>query len=270
MTKWQVFCAVALRKMPDLIPRRNLIELKVQEIFNAYEIAMSKYSDHEMQHFEDMKNKEDESVNVIIKETAQDREEQWSKELDKFTPGPYDERLTYVKYLFVRQNFGSDPTPRLLLPQAQYDCENDLDLLSTGRRALRETLNLTNGFTIVSKIPSSVYSYKYPKKVRASAGYDGAKVFFLKANLDRPSRSVLEAIGGVGDKAKSVANGEKGEEAKFVWLTRSEALNRIGCLDYMKSFSRGLLHEDRVDISRVLNIAKSSVYERAQASGRVS
>lgn len=248
MTQWQVFCAVALRKLPEVVPRLNPIELKVREVFSAYELAMSKYSQHELQHLQDMKDKESEETSVIIRETAQDREERWANERKGFSLGEFDERLTYTRYLFIKQNFGSDPCEKWLLPQEQYDEKIDQDLMDTARRALSSKLKISNGFTIVSKIPSSVYSYKYPKRVCDSVGYGGAKVFFLKAHLDRPSKSVLSRLGG------SISDISGNENLK--WLTRHEAMEQISPLDYIKSFSHGLLHEDKTDYVKVLKQAR--------------
>lgn len=244
MTRWQIFCAVALRKLPSLMPKKNAIEIKVQELFNSYEIANSRFSNHELQLIEDAKpkNEDDHAVQLTLIETAQDREDLWNKERSEFQIGPYDDRLTKIQYIFIKQNFGSDPVPRWLLPQAEYDSKLDNSLLDTGRRALAQCLKINNGFTIVSKIPSSVYSYKYPKKIRERLNYDGAKVFFLKAHLDGASRSVLKAIDS--DKNKDTDGCDK-----FKWLTRNEAFeqeNKIN-LDYMRSLSQGLLHEDRVE-----------------------
>lgn len=239
MTSWQVFSAVALRRLPELIPRMDPLHTKVQEIFSVYEVAKSRYSQHEMDHLNDISAKEKDET--VIKETAQDRLDKWVKEKSTFEFGKYDDRLTYIEYLFLNQKFGTDIKDQWLLPQAMYDSKRDDSLIDTARRALLESFNIFNGFRIVSKIPSAVYSFRYPRKIVESTGYKGAKVFFLKAHLDYPSAKVLDAL----DSAKN---------ANLKWLTRKEAMDNVH-KKYMISFSQGLLHEERVDTDRVLERA---------------
>lgn len=246
MRRWQVFSAVALRRLPILMPQMNPIEAKVQRIFDAYEVSKSRLSAHELQHLQDIKAKEDPENEMIAGETAQDKEDRWIKEKSQFTFGKHDERLTLTHYLFMKQKFGTDIKYQWLLPQAAFDDKQDDNLLDTARRALRESLNIKNGYRIVSKVPSAIYSFRYPKKiVELTGGYYGAKVFFLKAHLDDPSSSVLEALDDV-----------KNSEI-IRWQTRSEALNSNLNINkrYMDSFSLGLLHEDQVDLNRVLRNA---------------
>lgn len=243
MTRWQVFCAVALRKLPELIPKRNAIETKVQEIFSAWEVANSKFSNHEMDLMREAKAKESEDApSLTLIETAQDREERWNKEKADFTFGPYDDRLTKIQYIFVKQRFGSDPNVRWLLPQAEYNSDLDTTLSDTGRRAINEHLKIINGYKIVSKIPSSVYSYKYPKQIRDKLNYDGAIVFFLKAHLDGPSKTVLDALDNVKTR-------DSDGNDRLRWLTKNEAFDEIKTdIRYLRSFSQGLFHEDRIDM----------------------
>lgn len=253
MTRWQVYCAVALRRLPELMPKRDPIELKVQQIFNAYEAAKSRYSQHEMQHEEELKLKNNSDSEVIIKETAQDRLDKWMKNKSEFKFADYNDRLSQTHYLFVNTRFGTDIKDQWLLPQATFMRElGDQDLMDTARRALKEQLGIINGFTIVSRIPSSHYKFRYPRKVVDSIGFDGAAVFYLKANLDRPSKAVRDAI----DSDKNV---------NMKWLTRSEARSVVS-KEYMAGFQLGLLHEDRVDIRKVLK--QAAVY--AESSKRLS
>lgn len=241
MTKWQIFGAAALRKLPELIPKRDPIELKVQEMFWQWELSLSRYSQHEMDHIADQKAKED--PDLIIKQTAQDREDQWTKELEKFKAAPHNDRLSQVQYLFVDHKFGSDIKDQWLLPHAEYDPKQDKTLACTIRRALNTHVNIVNGYRILSPVPSSVYTFKYPKKIAGLTGFDGAKVFFVKAHMDKPSDRVLSATNE--------------EEHKNVrWLTRKEASQGLVKRRYMESFGRGLLHENRVDTNRVYDIAR--------------
>lgn len=242
MTRWQVFGAVVLRRWSELVPRKDSIESKVQQIFYAYENYKSRYSQHEMQHLEDIRLKDSQDTDVVIKETAQDRLDRWIKEKSNFDYGEWDETLTRTHYLFIKTKFGSDIKEQWLLPQAIFDRKlGDQNLLDTARRALKESLNIINGYRIIGKVPSSVYSFKYPKKIAEMTGHDGAKVFFLKAHLDLPSASVLEAL----DSSKS---------DKLKWLNTDEA-NKLVKKNYMKSLSQGLLHENRVDVDKVLRKA---------------
>lgn len=241
MTRWQIFSACALRRLPELVPQMDAIESRVQNVYNIYEVARSKLSKHELQHLEDKRIKDLDDPDVIIKETAQDREDRWLAEKAKFEYGKYDDRLTKVHYLFLEQKFGSDIKDQLLLPQAEYDAKQDQNLLDTARRALLKSFNIHNGFKIVCKIPSSVYSFRYPKKIVQMTGFDGAKVFFMKAHLDTPSDIVLDAV-------------DCSKNNKIKWLTRDEAFKAVH-QKYMTSFNECLLHEKRVDAVRVLERA---------------
>lgn len=252
MINWQVFSAVALRRLPLLEPQMNPIELRVQQVFSAWEVAKSKLSQHEMQHLEDIKNRDNPDSEVITKETAQDRLDAWCKEKSTFEPANYDERFTKTEYLFVKQKFGTDIKDQWLLPQASYDSEKDENLLDTARRALLDSVNIFNGYRIVSKIPSAVYTFRYPKKIVKLTGYHGAKVFFLKAQLDSPSAKVLENV----DSAKN---------NNLQWQTRDEAF-KLANLKYMKSFNEGMLTEERVDTKQVLKSAFG--YAESMSRGR--
>lgn len=251
MPRWQIFCAVAMRRLPELAPRMNPIESKVQEVYNAYEIAKSRLSKHEMEHLEDIKAKDSEDVDLVIKETALDKEDRWTKEKEIFQFGKYDERLTYTQCLFLKQKFGSDIKTQWLLPQATFDATLDQDLLQTARRALKDSLGIINGYRLISKIPSSVYSFRYPKKIVKETEYDGAKVFFLKAHLDSPSSTVLDAID------------ERKNKDKLRWLTISEAFKEVH-KRYMISLNQGFLHEKKVDTNRVL--LRASSYAKAMVA----
>jgi hypothetical protein len=247
MIRWQVFSAIALRRLPELIPKKDAIETKVQGIFQAYEAAKSTYSQHEMQHLEDSKAKDSEDIEVIIRETAQDREDRWLKEKSEFKFAEHNDRLSKMQYLFVYKKFGTDIKDQWLLPQATFDRElGDTNLLDTARRALKNDLNVVNGYRIISKIPSSVCFFSYPRKVQKMTGYHGAKVFYLKAHLDSPSSSVLEATD------------DSNNSSGLKWMTREEALSNVS-KTYIRALSLGLLHEDRVDVNKVLRQASKYV-----------
>lgn len=242
MTRWQVYSAIALKRLPELRPQKDLIETKVQQIFNAYEVAKSRYSKHEMQMIEDKKALESEDSEIVVKETAQDREDRWIKDASSYVPGDYDDSLAKTHLLFMKQRFGSDTRDQWLLPQILYDKKQDENLVDTALRALRESLNIVNGFTIVSRIPISVYSYRFPKPVISITGYDGAKVFFINAHLDQPSPQVWKAI-------------DPTTNENLKWLTRDEAFTLVS-KRYMKSLSSGLILEKRVDVRNVIEKAR--------------
>lgn len=256
MSRFQIACAVALRQLPELIPKRDAIEVKVQRVFDAYESSQSSYSDHEMQHLEDKQTAEDSSSTRIIKETAQDKLDRWRKEKSQFRYAEHVERMSKFRYLFIKSKFGSDIKDQWLLPQAFFDRElDDHDLMDTARRALREKLNIINGYTIISRIPSSHYKFFYPKKVRDEVGADGAIVFFLKANLDRPSDHVRQMV--FPDKSD-----------KLAWMTKDEA-TKVVHKDYIHRLALGLLHEDRVNIDYVINKANRYVETSRKVSSSI-
>lgn len=257
MTRWQIFSAVALRRLPELMPRKDPIEIKVQQIFDALEASNSRYSQHETQHIEDTKAKDTEELDVIIRETAQDREDRWLKEKSEFKFGDYNDRLSKMQYLFVHTKFGTDIKDQWLLPQATFDRKlGDSNLLDTARRALKDSLNIVNGYRITSKIPSSVCSFKYPSKVRKMIGYDGAMIFYMKAHLDQPDSSVLEATDDSNNKS-------------LKWMTREEALTNVS-KTYIRGLSLGSLNEGRVDVDEVFRKASKYVTTVRKLSANVN
>lgn len=242
MNRWQIFSAIAIKRLPELKPQADPIEARVQHVFTAYEMACSRYSEHELQILEDKRLAESQDADIVIKETAQDREDNWLKNSTSFAPGQYDERLTKLQLLFIKSKFGSDIKDQWLLPQLAYDSQKDETLIETARRALRESLNIINGYTIVGKVPMSVCSFKYPQKVVPLTGYQGAKVFYINAHLDQPSPQVLEALDPV-------------RNSNIKWWTIEEATGSVE-KDYLKSLVSGLPSEARVDIKRVIERAK--------------
>jgi len=185
----------------------------------------------------------------LVKETAQDRLDKWMKIKSEFKFAEHNDRLSKSRYLFINTRFNTDIKDQWLLPQEIFDrAEGDRDLVDTARRALKKNLSIINGFTIISKIPSSCYSFKYPKKLVDSIGYDGAQVFFLKANLDRPDQSVQDAI-------------DDTKHSNLKWLCRDEAYDIVHKV-YMRKFDQGLLHEDKVRIERIISRAKDYASKR--------
>lgn len=250
MGRWQIYCAIMLRRFPEIVPKMDPIQAKVHDIFWRYEVAKGKLSDHELQHIEDTKLIESNEESVTIRETAQDRDDKWTKEKSEFKFAEYNDRLSYTKYMFRKQKFGpTDDTERWLLPQTSYDDKIDSNLLETARRALKEQLNVVNGYRVISKIPSSCYHFNYPKKLVSTIGYQGAKVFFIKAVMDaNPSSSVLKAL-------------EDGDKVK--WATLEEAQEFVG-KDYLQGMRKGLLSERRVDVDKIL----SRAFKSASASSK--
>lgn len=241
--RWQIHAVLVLRRLPELFPKPDPILSKVQEIFNAHEVALSKFSDHEMQHMAETKPKDDdEETEVSLNETAQDKLDRWTKEKSQFTFAEYDHRLAQTQYLFTKQKFSkSDDIERWLMPQIEYNSQLDSTLLDTARRAIKEQLGVETGYKVISKIPSSCYSFNYPKKLVDEIGYRGAKVFFIKALLDKPNASVLKAI-----------DDSKNDNLK--WSTIEEASIFVKS-KYLKGLQKGLLSEKSVDINLVLKKA---------------
>lgn len=248
MTRWQTFGAVIFRRLPETIPQRDPIQIRLQQIFDHYEWSKSRYSQHELQHIQDIKVKKGEEVtDVISNETAQDREDRWSREKEQFKFAPYDHRLSVTQYLFVKSKFGSDIKDQWLLPQTTFDRNlGDINLIDTARRAIKDSLNIVSGYKVVSKVPSSVHSFKYPKKVQQMTGFDGATIFYLKAHLDQPNASVQQAI-------------DTSSNERLQWVTLDEATKIVG-KHYLRGLSAGLLHEKQVDVNLILR--KASDYAK--------
>lgn len=242
MTRWQVYSAVVLRRLPIILPLRDPIQIKVQQIFDAHEASLSRYSTHELEHSQNLKDKSEGITDLTVGLTAQDREDRWIKEKSEFEFAEFDERLSKTDYLFIQSKFGTDIKDQWLAPQTTFDRKlGDRNLLDTARRALSTSLNINNGYKIISKVPSSVCAFKYPKKIQKMIGYDGAAVFFLKAHLDQPNAEVLDAT-------------DDSKNNKLKWMTKDEATLAVD-KKYMNGFGKGLLHEDRVDVDEVMRRA---------------
>lgn len=64
--RWQIFSAVALRRLPVLMPKPDPVEQRVQEIMNRWEVSKSKLSSFELEHLENLKLKESNEIETFF------------------------------------------------------------------------------------------------------------------------------------------------------------------------------------------------------------
>lgn len=247
---WHIYSAVILRRTPVVLPEINIIEKKVQSLFENYENAHSNLSDHEIRHQRDKElaqrmaseeNPSSEDIEAAARQTAQDFEDASKLERSQFEFGPYktkdeNNRKSFNRcldkdlILVLNQKFGSDTKNQWLLPQAQN--RDDELLIDTARRALTESIGLDAMLQcrFLGTVPASVYAFNYPKKIASQINVKGAKVFFLKAFTDQ------EKVVGQLD---------------YEWLSREECSKKVHS-SYWSRVQQCLLCEQRVDPSEVL------------------
>lgn len=252
------------------------------------EIQQSLYSDHEIKHLEDVKRAErladktkdvdEKDIEAVAKQTAQDYEDVSTKELSeaKFASRTtlQDKDVSSINrcldrrlLLMTKNQLGNHSCP-WLLPMTRFN-ETDHDSLRT---TAEEAISLTLGDAYLDKIvflgnsPSSVYSYRYPIKIRSGLdGKEGGRIFFFKATIKNPRKFSMKDVN---------------KELQYQWLTREEAkalLTKEGNKRYWNRLSDGLLYESHEEgfvdliVSRVRkNMLKNMAGSRIELKDAVA
>ena len=252
-SKYDLYSAVCLERLPLITPELNVIQSAMRDALHKHEIARSLYSDHEMKHFEDVRRAErlasktgeidEKDIENASKQSAQDFQDISLKELEEATFAGrrtkeendkkslnrwLDKRLLLLTKAHLSQ---SRPW---LLPMAKHDMKKSDSLRSTAEQAIRDNLGEQFLPQIVfnGNSPTSVYSYRYPIKIRSSMdGKEGGRIFFFKAHV-------------VNHKKFSKIEGIKNPD--YLWLSRQEAKELILSEDNRRYWNRledGLLFE---------------------------
>lgn len=123
--------------------------------------------------------------------------------------------------LFVVKNSG-DAKSSWVLPEKEW--QEGESLRETAERVLQNCVKIPETpVRILGNAPWGVHTVKYSKALRQSASFDGAKIFFFKAQLK--------------DK-KWTAN-----SSEYLWLGREELEDHLSS-DYLHSVQKFLIDED--------------------------
>lgn len=131
------------------------------------------------------------------------------------------DRMLDRHLLFVVKKAG-DPKTSWTLPEKDWQAGESLR--DTAERALGDCVKIPEtSVRILGNAPWGVHTVKYSKALRQSVGYDGAKIFFYKAQLKEK---------------KWTAN-----TTDYLWLGREE-LKEYLSNDYLHSIQKLLIDED--------------------------
>lgn len=123
--------------------------------------------------------------------------------------------------LFVVKKSG-DPKTSWTLPEK--DWQEGESLRETAERALKDCVKIPETpVRILGNAPWGVHTVKYPKSVRQNVGYDGAKIFFFKAQLKEKKWTP--------------------SSSDYLWLGREELRDHLPN-DYLHSVQKFLIDED--------------------------
>ncbi|GFY39602.1 39S ribosomal protein L46, mitochondrial [Trichonephila inaurata madagascariensis] len=257
-TDWHTVGALCLERKPIITQPLIPLEQKYLQYLQKLEVEKSYLSDNEKRHIEDLKvtdklKKGDvEDMDVVSKQTAQDFEDTWLEEFNKYKPNSrqteadktndrhsLQRRLDSSLVLVIKQKLGNDY--RWILPQAVH--QNGETLRQTVEGVLHNICVDPVKVQFMGNAPVGYYKYKYPKAARAN-GICGAKVFFFKAQLleKNPKSLNIKLSDTVSD---------------AVWLTHSE-LNEVLQSGYGKTV-QSFLFPDTFDIDVSHSLADSSL-----------
>ncbi|XP_060582536.1 large ribosomal subunit protein mL46-like isoform X2 [Ruditapes philippinarum] len=195
---WQLHSAVCLQRYPVITTPLNEFEQKYKDYLTEIEINNSLLSDHELQNLAEKKKKMEptEEKEVVKKKvveekllTAEEMEDEWQKELDKFE---FADRITDADrnndmtspnrkldkrlVLITKQHWGDDTKAEWAFPQIlRQDGES---MREAAERALSTHCGGSINAKFIGNAPCGYTRYKLPK----SEDEYGVKLFFFKAN----------------------------------------------------------------------------------------
>ncbi|GAU91378.1 hypothetical protein RvY_03641 [Ramazzottius varieornatus] len=226
MRKWQLISAVCLERPPVVSAPLNEMERSFAALLDKQEFETSWLSDHELTKLQEAgkakrkKKQQDAEEDVAqedaaVKETAQDLEDKWNENFQKFAPADrtteadqrndvksLNRKLDRKLYLVVNQQLGD--APQWVFPQGPW--QNGESMRQTAERVLHAHCGETMKCSFLGSVPFGFCKYKYPVESDIAKEFYGAKVFFFKALLNRNSANVTPS-----------------EDIKdFKWATREE------------------------------------------------
>ena len=236
-------------------PQLNIIQSSMKEAMMRNEVAKSLYSDHELRHLEDVRRAErlaskstevdEKDLEHASKQTAQDFEDISAQELNaasfagRTTKADKDNDVHSLKrcldrrlMLVTKVPLGQE-TCHWLLPMILHSEDGtSQSLRQTAERAIScLSDSLLDNLVFLGNCPSSVYSYRYPSKIRSTMdGKEGGRIFFFKAQVKNSKKFTGKEI--------------KGQD--YQWLTREEAANLMstqGTKRYWNCLSNAFLFE---------------------------
>ncbi|XP_033226957.1 39S ribosomal protein L46, mitochondrial [Belonocnema kinseyi] len=194
--KWDLVSAVCLERHPIITKPMTDLEQRFQESLNQIEFENSYKSDHELKVEQDNKLKGqpvNDDTEVTIKQTAQDFEDAYKEEFEKFNfasriteadekkiTNSLKRKLDNTLLLLTEQKRG---TELLWLPPQGIRNEGE-SMRQAAERALIDSCGSDLTVKFYGNAPIGFYKYLYPRAKR-SEGSDGAKVFYFLAKYEK-------------------------------------------------------------------------------------
>ncbi|XP_055534190.1 39S ribosomal protein L46, mitochondrial [Wyeomyia smithii] len=233
--KWDIFAGVLVERLPIVTKTMTPLEAKFKTMLDQIEFENSLKSNHEMR--KEMEKHQTKLLKAgkidldseALKQTAQDLEDIYNEEFNKFKPAlrvteadkkndlrSLHRKLEQTLILLTEQKLGDKSY--FLLPQGLHAPGESLR--QTAERVLRDSVGDSPKVVFYGNAPVGFYKYKYP----SAAGRDtlGAKVFFFRCVLKPKSSNVSQ------------------DKIKYQWLDQSE-LENVLKEPYYRSVSQFLL-----------------------------
>jgi len=265
---FDLYSAACIERLPRITPELNIIQKAMKELLEKHEANQGLYAEHELTHIEDLKRTErlasktgevdEKDVEMVGKQTAQDYEDKGNQELAAFS---FADTVTEAdksgdkkslercldRHLLLLTKFAIGDKDRWLVPHVKHTSGEEGSLRETAEQALEQFFgkSIFPHITIMGNAPASVYSYRYPNKIRSELeGRQGGRIFFFKVKVKNPDKLIghLQPTSLVKD---------------YSWLTREEAgqlLREEGNDRYWKQLSASLLSEgvDEKTIQKII------------------
>ncbi|XP_053685206.1 39S ribosomal protein L46, mitochondrial [Sabethes cyaneus] len=233
--KWDILAGVLVERLPVITKTMTPLEAKFKATLAQIEFENSLKSDHEMR--KEMEKRQTELLKAgkidldseALKQTAQDLEDLYNEEFNKFKPASrvteadkkndvrsLQRKLEHTLILLTEQKLGDKNY--YLLPQGLHTPGESLR--QTAERVLRECVGDSPKVIFYGNAPVGFYKYKYPPT--AGKNTLGAKVFFFRCVVKPESSNVSS------------------DKTKFQWLDQSE-LEKVLIGPYYQSVSQFLL-----------------------------
>lgn len=204
---WKLLVSVCLTRMNKITRELNNVEKSYADLQSKVEKENAVYNDHEFLKMKlvqidadkslELSHKREKEVVEASRQLAgiEDSEEEWTNDLKKLVIAPRqlnsdnrrtaNRELDKILHCAVKdQNlFQSKST---LFPYTQVESG---ETLRTASERLLSQYDLKNKALFFSNVPVGVLKMKYDENEERGAQFQGSKIFFLKAHLDKPVES---------------------------------------------------------------------------------
>ncbi|GAB6021150.1 39S ribosomal protein L46, mitochondrial [Chamberlinius hualienensis] len=258
--QWNIYGSLYIQRPAIISKDPNPLEKEYSQLLSVIEYENSLLNDHELRHRSDQKQnkqkKGDEEAEGAALQTAQDLEDIWQAEFEKYAPVPRDtsgkgkhnedvhslKRLLDKNLILVvkSKKFGNWRLPSCLHQSGE-------TIRQTAERVLPELFGSTLKAHIIGNAPVGVYKFKYSSKINKKTipnEADGGKVFFLRAYY---------ANGNVQ------LNTESSDISDYSWLCEEELFNLLKVNgEYLKAIQEFHLEETFTYVPSTIYMKKVS------------